>query len=207
MWLYRVNQTLGPLIGLYWRLGLRGDLRGIPSEGPLLVASNHTSFLDPWFIGMAFPRPIRYLITSKWYYRGTGWNAVFRAFGTVPVRTGNPRATLQTVCRYLKHGDAFGIFPEGKISHDGSLGRFRSGLPRIAARSGAPVLPVGIRGAYRSYPRHARVPRPSPVKIHVGTVMHFEGSPTDTTPSAEAIRAFNQELRARIVALTDETSV
>lgn len=175
LWLYRINHAVGPLVGLYWRLGLDGETRRIPRQGPLLLASNHASFLDPWFLGMAFPRPVRYLITANWYYKSALWERFFRSFGTEPVRAGKPGATVDAVCRLLDRGEVVGLFPEGMISQDGRLRRFRSGLARIAEASGVPVLPVGIRGSYRSLPRQARVPKPTRVRVRVGRPARFAG--------------------------------
>ena len=92
MWLYRVNRFVGPVVGRYWRLGLAGAVDAIPHSGPLLLASNHTSYLDPWLLGMPFPRPVRFLIVSRWYHRSPLWSAFFRAYGTLPVRDRSEKA-------------------------------------------------------------------------------------------------------------------
>lgn len=204
MWLYRINHALGPLIGLYWRLGLEGRIDLIPRRGPLVVAANHASFLDPWLIGMVFPRPVHYLITRKWYDKSPVWRAVFDAFGTEPVRLEDPQVTVRAVCDLLARGDVVGIFPEGSISHTGKLRRFRSGIARIAARSGAPVLPVGIRGGFESLPRHRIVPRPSRVRVRIGEPMTFPASPRADDPGADELRAFRDELFERIRGLSGQ---
>lgn len=203
MWLYRVNHALGPLIGLYWRLGLEGAVASIPRDGPLLLAANHSSYLDSWFLGMAFPRPVRYLITPKWYDRSPVWREVFRAFGTEPVQPEDPVATVTAVCALLARGEVVGIYPEGRISDDGSMRRFRSGIARIAARSGAPVMPVGIRGAHRSLPRHRLVPKPTRVRVHVGEPVRFPGAPLDD-PLPSALRAFQNDLHDRVARLAGQ---
>src|SRR5262249_34040197 len=148
-----------------------------PPSGPLILVSNHSSFLDPWFIGMAFPRLVRYLIDSDWYAASPAYRALFRSFGTIPVRSKRPEETVVAVCQSLDREEAVGIFPEGSVSPDGRLRRFRTGILHIAARSGAPVLPLGIRGAFESLPRSKRLPRPSRVTIHVGSVIRLDGAP------------------------------
>jgi 1-acyl-sn-glycerol-3-phosphate acyltransferase len=207
MWLYKINRHLGPVIGSYWRLRLRGEIDSIPTDGPLLVASNHSSFVDPWFIGMCFPRPIRYLMTEKWYYRSRISEAIFSAFGTIPINGGNPRETIETVALRVLEGDAVGVFPEGRISNDGRIQKFRSGVARIAARTRAPVVPVGIRGGYESIPRTRRVPRLSRVTVHVGRPIVFEGETDGGVPTTAQIQAFNEELFARISRLADRPPV
>lgn len=198
MWLAHFNRALGPVIGAYWRLQLVGEVDGIPRDGPLLVAANHSSFLDPWFIGMVFPRTIRYLVANQWYHRNAVWNAVFRAFGTLSVNGGDPRETIRAIEEFLKRGNVVGIFPEGRVSHDGRVQRFHSGVARAAARSGVPVLPLGVRGGFESLPRHRRIPRPTRVAVHVGTTLRFADSPrSGRIPQAE-IREFNLVLEKEI---------
>ena len=204
MWLSRLNVALGPVIGLYWRLGLTGAVDSIPMKGPLLVAANHSSYLDPWFIALSFPRRIRWLITHEWYYRSPVWKAVFRAYGTEPVRSGDVRGTIDAVCRLLDRGDVVGIFPEGKISDDGRMKRFRRGLNLIAARSGAPVVPLGLRGNYESMPRNRRFPRPTRVSVVAGEPLVFPGSPMRRPPPRPASREFQDVLVREICRLADQ---
>jgi 1-acyl-sn-glycerol-3-phosphate acyltransferase len=186
---------------VYWRPRLEGAVDVVGLEGPVLVASNHGSFLDPWLVGEVFPRPIRYLVAHEWYHRNPVLNAIFRAYGTVPVRERDPRTTLETVGRHLDRGEAIGIFPEGRVSDDGQLQRFRPGLAHLAARSGAPVIPLGVRGSFESLPRHGRLPRPTRVRVHVAPPVVFEGAPLDRSPTASEVRRFNEELYATIAEL------
>lgn len=202
MWLYRLNQFLGPVIGLYWRLHLTGAVEDIPASGPLLVAANHASHLDPWFIGMIFPRPIRYLITHEWYYRSGAYEKLWRAFGTVPVEQGDGRATTNRLCEALERGEVVGIFPEGGISPDGRLRAFRSGIAWTAMKSGAAVIPVGIRGAHRSLPKHRRIPKPTPVEVRVGTRLDAPPGPEDDPSASGRCAAFVADLYERIRALS-----
>ena len=201
MWLNRMNVAAGVVIGLYWRLGLDGPKRNIPREGPLIVAGNHSSFLDPWFISLSFPRRLSYLITHRWYYRSKLWEFLFRAWGTIPVKERDPRGTIEQLCERLSRGDVIGMFPEGKISYDGRIQKLQTGVARVAAASGAPVLPVGIRGAYESLPRSRRFPRPSRVRVVVGEPVLFPGAPLER-PGREAIEAFNAELMRQLTELS-----
>lgn len=198
MWLYRFNHALGPIIGAYWRLGLDGEVETIPREGPLILAANHSSYLDPWLIGMVFPRPIRYLIADNWYRRSAVWMGVFRAFGTLPVRDGRSRATIATACRTLDEGQVLGIFPEGRISPDGRIQPLHSGVARIAARSGVPVMPAGIRGGFESLPRSRRIPRPVRVSVHIARPVVYPDSPRESIPPRSEIAQFNDLLYRKI---------
>lgn len=190
MWLQHAVMAASPLLRPYWRLRLVGAVDRIPRTGPLIVAPNHGSFFDPWFIMMVFPRPIRYLITAQWYYKSRAWNAFLRAWGPIPVHDEEPRQTLRAVCEILDQGSVCGIFPEGKISFDGRVQRFRSGLARVAGLSGAPVVPIGIRGNFRSLPRSRRFPAPTRVTVHVGEPVVFPGSPYSRIPPRAETREF-----------------
>jgi len=150
VWLYRLNHALGPVIGAYFRLGITGEVGSIPRTGAFLVVPNHSSFLDPWIGRNGVPRLIRWLIAREWYERSRTAHFLFRAFGTVPGPAGRPAGTVDAVCAALDRGDGVGVFPEGGVSADGRIRRFRGGIARMAARSGAPVIPVGVRGRTRA---------------------------------------------------------
>lgn len=191
MWLYRFTcRFILPVLRIYVRGRRICETGGVPATGPLIVVVNHSSFLDGWFIAMLFPREVHYLMNDRWFSKSPIWNAFFRWNGVVPVRSDDPRATLEAACTVLAKGEVLGIFPEGKITSDGRLQRFRSGFARMAARSGAPVVPVGMRGAYACLPRHHRFPRSVPIHMHIGTPRVFPGSPTDAAPAVEDLRRF-----------------
>lgn len=203
MWLYWATYLVGQALRPYWRLATVGDLRAIPREGPLIVASNHASYLDPWLIGFCFPRGVRFLISRDWYFRSKTWNAAFRTNGTIPVAA-SPSQTIEAVCSALNQGAVVGIFPEGRISPDGRVQPFHAGLARIAAVSGAPVLPLGIRGNHRSLPLHRRWPRPNTIRVHVGSPIVFPGGPIAGPPKREASEAFQLEVLRQVCSLAGQ---
>lgn len=191
MWLYRFTRRfITPIFRIYVRGERICEAGDVPATGPLIVVVNHSSFLDGWFIGMLFPREVHYLMNDRWFRKSRIWNAFFRWNGVVPVRSEDPRATLEAACAVLEKGEVLAIFPEGKITSDGRLQGFRSGFARMAARSGAPVVPVGMRGAYDCLPRHRRFPRPVTIHMHIGAPRVFPGSPTDAPPSVDELRRF-----------------
>ena len=78
MWLHRITTTVGqPLFRAYWRLRIVGALDSVPETGPLIVISNHCSFLDPWFIMLQFPRPVRFMVNREWYLKSWFWTTFF----------------------------------------------------------------------------------------------------------------------------------
>lgn len=203
MWLYHTTRLLKPILSLCWTVECVGCTSDVPRRGPLLVAANHASFVDPWFLAWEFPRTLRYLITDRWYYRSRLLQWIWHANGALPVSTGDPRRTIGDVQRYLDRGRAVAIFPEGHISHDGRIQRFRYGLARIAAVSGVQVVPVGLRGNFESIPRHRRWPKRGKIEVHVGSPRRFPGSPMAEVPPRDVLRTFTQELFEEICRLSD----
>lgn len=192
MWIYRLIKAAAPVIGSYWRLSTAGAVERFPDDGPVLVAANHSCFLDPWLVTMINHRDIHWLTTRKWYDRSPAWRHFFDAQGVLPVQADDPQATIEVMCGALSRGQIVGIFPEGRISYDGKLQRFRPGLSRVAARTGAPVVPVGIRGSFESLPRTRRLPRPSKITIHYGEPRYFPHAPVSGPPPRAASVAFQQ---------------
>lgn len=206
MWLYRANLAVSAPILWYWKARVFGDDQ-VPSEGPLLVAANHASYLDPWVIGGLFPRrPVRFLINEPWFHRSWLWTRAFEGFAVIPAAADDPGETLRRVFESLGRGDVVGIFPEGRIARDGRIGAGRTGIARIAAASGVPVVPCGIRGAFDCLPHHRRFPHRHPIHLHIGRPVRFPGAPS-THPERAELRAFVDGLMASIADLSAATPV
>jgi len=204
MWLYHLTRASRPLFGLVWRMELTGELDSIPKTGPAIVVANHSSFVDPWILGpFLFPRPVHFLITRLWYDKSRVWNFVFRSYRTIPMDS-DTRNTLETSLQALREGRVVGIFPEGRISYDGRIKRFRTGVCYLAARSGAPVIPVGIRGAFESLPRSRRLPKRGRIRLEVGKPLRFPESPRDDPPPMSSVREFRDRLFAEVCRLAGQ---
>jgi 1-acyl-sn-glycerol-3-phosphate acyltransferase len=201
---YGIQRLGSPLFRLAWGLETHGT-EHVPATGGVLLCPNHASYLDPWWIGNSLTmRSWRNLITDRWYDRNAVLRALFRASGTIPTATGRPGTTVSRVLTAVAAGDAVTVFPEGGISRDGRLRRGRVGVAWMAAATGAPVLPCGIRGGFEAFPRSRRIPRFRPVEIHVGAPIRFPGAPEPSRPSPEATESFLTELMARIATLADK---
>jgi 1-acyl-sn-glycerol-3-phosphate acyltransferase len=203
VWLNRLTCFLGPVIGAYWPVRVEGALDAVPRRGPLLLAANHASFLDPWFIAITFPRRTHFLMTRQWYDRSTLWREFFRANAAHPVAD-DPQSTISDVCAMLARGWVVTIFPEGKITSDGHIQRFRPGLGRMAARSGAPVVPIGLRGSFETLPRDRKIPPRVPVSVHVGEPIHFAGAPYQGPPPRAESVAFQDKVLEEICRLAGQ---
>lgn len=170
--LYRALRLLSALPRWYFRLRVSGAGH-VPASGPCIIAANHVSYVDPVVLAMACPRPVRFIVDRAQYERPlVHWIAA--RTGAIPV--GNSPRDLGSVRRALlalKQGAVIAIFPEGGRSGDGSLKPAKPGAALLALRSGVPLVPAGIAGAYRAYSRHHAVPRPLPITVRFGAPIAF----------------------------------
>jgi 1-acyl-sn-glycerol-3-phosphate acyltransferase len=147
--------------------GFRAEGR-VPSRGPLILAANHQSLMDAFLVALAAERRVRFLMTETFAgLRGARW--FFRWHGVIFVRASSSNLPmLRAALGVLANGDAVGIFPEGGISRDGRMLPMLPGVVALAARSGAPIVPVIIDGAFRALPRWSRWPRPRTIRVRIG---------------------------------------
>jgi glycerol-3-phosphate dehydrogenase (NAD(P)+) len=167
-WIVRV--ILQPFFRLYFRLGRIGT-EHIPNEGPVLLASNHRSFSDPFIIGTCLGRPLRFVAKAELFEKR--WQArLLLALGAFPIRRGeSDELALETARAILERGGAVGIFPEGTRVRPGPLAEPKRGIGRLALETGAPVVPVAIRGTEDIRARW-RI-RPRRVTVRCGRALTF----------------------------------
>ncbi|MEP7191661.1 MAG: lysophospholipid acyltransferase family protein [Actinomycetota bacterium] len=173
------RKVMGPVARLIYRPAIEGT-ENIPRTGPLLLASNHLSFVDSIVIPLVTPRRVVFLAKSEYFtghgLRGNLKRAMFTAVGAVPVQRGTAGAAqeaLDAALEILNDGLAFGIYPEGTRSRDGRLYRGRTGVAWLALTAGCPVVPVGIAGTQDIQPVGARVPRIRKITVRFGKPMDF----------------------------------
>lgn len=162
-------QICRPVVGGVSRLlwGIRWvNTEHIPAAGGLIIASNHQSYIDPFWIGRPVKRPVRFLAWDEafdWPLVGAG----LRGFGAWPLQLeGSDPAAIRLSLQWLREGGAMVIFPEGgRGAPDGSMRKFKAGAARIALEAGVPILPVTIRGGNRVWPSSQRFPRLGSVEI------------------------------------------
>jgi 1-acyl-sn-glycerol-3-phosphate acyltransferase len=142
-------------------------------SGPLLIAVNHSSFFDPPLAGICSRRGVYYLARKtllKWPFFGP----LFPAMNVIPVeRDGNDMSALREVIKKVKEGNAVLLFPEGTRSIDGQLQPARAGIGLVIAKTGAPVLPMRIFGAYDAFPKNARRFQLSQITVVIGEPIYF----------------------------------
>jgi 1-acyl-sn-glycerol-3-phosphate acyltransferase len=170
--LYPVAKAIiKPLFSFAWRFHVEGA-ENVPSSGPAIICPNHTSVLDSFFVPAVLPRRITYVGKAE-YMDSWKTKHLFPAMGMIPIDRGGGSASeraLAAAQRVLERGELFGIYPEGTRSRDGILYKGHTGPARLALRTGAPIIPVGIRGAREVMPPEAKYPTPfRPVVIRFGT--------------------------------------
>jgi 1-acyl-sn-glycerol-3-phosphate acyltransferase len=135
-----------------------------PGNGPLLVISNHQSWFDPFLIGLAIPRRIRFMARRTLFTGSRGMNAFLSGLSIIPVnQEGFAREGLRLTRERLDAGEAVLIFPEGQRTWDGNIGKLMPGVTLLIRQTGADVLPVGIAGAWDAWPRWKLLPHVSPI--------------------------------------------
>lgn len=171
---------LGPWLWLIYRPAVQGR-NHVPSHGPAIIASNHLSVCDSFFMPLVVKRRKVTFVAKAEYFTGRGLKGwivrnFFLATGTIPVdRTGGraARAALETQLRVLREGKLAGIYPEGTRSPDGRLYRGKTGVARLALESGAPVIPVAMLNADELQPPGRLIPKVKRVRIRFGEPMDF----------------------------------
>lgn len=133
---------------------VKKGLDNIPDEGPMLLVCNHVSFVDALIIAGAVRRPVRFVMDYK-IFKNPILKFIFKTAKAIPIAGGREDATMlrqayQDISRALRAGDVICIFPEGKITADGEINRFKPGLMKILKRDAVAVVPMALNGLWGS---------------------------------------------------------
>ena len=178
---YKLSQkTVTGLLRSVFRARVTG-LDHFPKTGPVIVASNHLSFLDSIIIYAMMPRRLTFLAKAEYVntpgIRGKAMKAFFETVDIIPVNRSDRSKSLKALdiaLEKLNEGKVFGIYPEGTRSRDGYLYRGKIGVAWLAHMTGAPVVPVGLIGTDRLQKPGSNMVYPHRFTIRVGEPMWFE---------------------------------
>ena len=187
------------LIRVLYRLRFRGR-QAVPARGAALVVCNHVSFMDALILGGGCPRPLRFLMDRP-IYESRWLNWFFRIAGAIPVDSercdpGGVRRALDEVSHALRQGEVVMLFPEGRLTPDGKVHRFRRGIDIILARDPVPVVPAGLAGLWGSWTsnRGGKALTKWPRRFRARVALYFG----DPIPAGQATRA---EMERRVATL------
>ncbi len=203
---------VGPWLRVLFRPWVEG-LENVPDKGAAILASNHLSFSDSFFLPLVVPRHITFLAKSD-YFTGSGIKGLFtKAFfagvGQVPVDRSGGRASeaaLRTGMRILGEGSLLGIYPEGTRSPNGTLYRGKTGLARMAMEAEVLILPVAMINTYEIQPPGVLRPRLRRVGVRIGKPLDFsryEGLSNDRF----VLRSITDEVMYELMSLSGQEYV
>jgi len=165
-----------PLFRVLFSVEYHG-IENVPETGPIIIAGNHPSYLDPLLVVLKIKRTVRYMAWDQ-LFKIPLLGQLIKALGAFPVdvRKGKGDTAFREALRVLEKGQALGIFPEGQRSERGPMGELRAGTARLSIDSGAPIVPVTIGGAYRAGPKWRLLPKPAKivVRFHKPIILNEE---------------------------------
>ncbi len=175
-WYYWLSQVI---VGVLFRIYFRHETSGIenlPEKKGAVIATNHTSVLDPPMIGVDLPRPVYYM-AKKSLHDIPLFGSLIRAYNAFPVnRGGSSRAALDKAKEIVEKGNLLLIFPEGSRSGDGKIRKFKPGIGKIVLETGVPVIPGFIAGANDAWPEKGWWPRPRKTAVLFGPAVDFQNA-------------------------------
>lgn len=171
------------------------------NHGPVIMAANHESYLDPPLLGSVADRAI-FFLARKTLLKGRFFGWLLPKLNVIPVdQEGNDRGALKALIRILKAGEGTLVFPEGERTHDGRLGPALPGLGFVIAKTLAPVVPMRIFGAREAWPRGSGRVRFRHITIVVGEPIYFAAA--DLQPAGkELYQQLSQRVMDAIAALS-----
>lgn len=195
------------LVRALYRLRVEGIEAHVPDEGPALLVCNHVSYMDALILSASIPRPVRWVMHHK-IFNVPGMRWIFRHAKAIPIAGAREdpammQAAFDAIDAALADGEIVGIFPEGALTQDGEIARFKSGIERVLARANAagrpvPVVPMALRGMWASMwsrrdsrLRRMRVPRRFRAHVEVVAAAPVDGREA----TAESLEAKVRALR------------
>ena len=161
------------LFKIFFRLRVFGR-KNFPVKEPVIVASNHVSFLDPILVGVAAPPKLNYLARDT-LFKSRFFARILYMLNVSPIkRESGDVNTFRTALSKLSQRKPILIFPEGTRSRDGNLQEPKTGIGFLQVASGASILPCYVKGSVEAWPRHSKFPRVSPVSVYFGRPLKFE---------------------------------
>lgn len=173
----------------------------VPLDGPVILASNHASYIDPPLVGAGVERQINFLARDSIFHVPI-LSGILRSWDVVPVdRDGGTGRGLKMILSRLEKGGAIILFPEGTRSRDGELNAARSGIGLTVIKSTAPVLPCRVFGTHRAFGPHMVIPRPRQLTVKYGRPLLFQAMRSEAAIcSKQRVKEIYQRVADEIMA-------
>ncbi|MGA9871025.1 MAG: lysophospholipid acyltransferase family protein [Rhodococcus sp. (in: high G+C Gram-positive bacteria)] len=180
MWYWIFKYVLiGPVLRMLGRPRIEGA-EHLPATGPVILAGNHLTVVDSFFLVLVVPRRVRFIAKSE-YFTGKGIKGrliswFYTSAGQVPVDrsgSGAGEPALDAARKILADNAVWAIYPEGTRSPDGRLYKGKTGMARVALETGAPVVPVVMFGTEKFNPVGSRMWRPAKIVVRFGEPIDF----------------------------------
>lgn len=147
----------------------------IPSTGPILLLSNHQSFLDPIFFQVPLKRNLYCVARDSLYTNNKFFGLLLRSVYTIPIRRGQADLTaIRQIISKLNNGWGVCLFPEGTRTSDGRIADIKPGFGLLSRRTGAKIIPVVIDGAFECWPRGKKYPSLGRITVNYGEPISTE---------------------------------
>lgn len=207
-----LKALLTPILFTLWRVRVNGR-RNVPRTGPVILAPNHTSFCDSFFLPLVVGRRVTFVAKAEYFDSWkTAW--FFRAAGQIPISRDGGSASERALAAardVLNRGGILGIYPEGTRSPDGRLYKAHTGVARLALQCGAPIVPVGITGTTDVQPVGSNVMKPfKSVSVSFAEpidIAHLAPDALTVSEDPLVLRRISDELMFEIRKLTDQEYV
>ena len=186
----------------FWNYKAEGPLP--PEYGAAIIVSNHKSHLDPFFVGGAVHKPIRWMSKVE-NFKTPLVRTLFKNLGAFELDRENSAAGWAQAKEYLKDGKYVGIFPEGTRALENELGEFRTGAVRLAIEMGVPIVPMGVIGSKDALPKGKLIMKPVQVRVRIGKPIYYDDYYGKGEVSYTEVRKLTNELRQIVTDLQNET--
>lgn len=189
---------------IFFRLRVQNH-RALPSDGPVLIAANHQSYLDPPAIGCRIHNRQIDFVARQGLFANKHLGRFFAFLNSIPVAEEGPdTAAIKEIIRRLRMGRCVMIFPEGSRTDTGEIQPFKRGVAVLVKRAKCPVIPAAIRGAFEAWPRNRKGPklwRGPKISVRFGAAIPYDELMADGPDAALArleheVRALHAEIRS-----------
>jgi 1-acyl-sn-glycerol-3-phosphate acyltransferase len=206
---WAVKILLTPILRLLFRVQVEGG-ENVPRRGPVILASNHQSFIDSIFLPLSVRRRVTFVAKAEYFESWkTAW--FFRAVGMIPLKRGGGPASeraLAAAREVVEAGGVLGIYPEGTRSPDGRLYRGHTGVARLALQCAAPVVPVAQFGTAEVQPIGYMFVKPfKRVRLRMGAPLRFDPPADPARLDAAQLRAITDTVMQQIASLSGQEFV